>query len=168
MVTTGRVGHTGHSVLFATLEDPLNTGLLVEFLVLCTNFSWRTIDDNICDRKRSDKPLCSRTLQDQMQRFCLLHRTCSREDTFPTARSQPKDGLVFVTPIISMSSCASIASATRFPIVPYPLIATLTTILLNIVARLNIHKQFVPHQFNANSCFNTSSRRGYLTDIGHR
>ena len=32
------VGHTGHSVLFATLEDPLNTGLLVEFLVLAPTF----------------------------------------------------------------------------------------------------------------------------------
>ena len=52
MVTAGGVGHTGHSVLFSTLENLFDTCLLVEFLVLSSNFSWRTIDNDIGDRKQ--------------------------------------------------------------------------------------------------------------------
>ena len=44
-----------------------------------------------------------------------------------TARSQPKLGPVLVTPATTISSCASTASATLFPIVPNPFIATLIT-----------------------------------------
>ena len=44
---------------------------------------------------------------------------------FSIARRASKFGLIFETPTTSMSSCREIASATRFPIVPYPLIAIL-------------------------------------------
>ncbi len=41
-----------------------------------------------------------------------------------TAIRASKFGRIFETPTISMSSWRLTASATRFPIVPYPLIAT--------------------------------------------
>src|SRR5659263_681191 len=43
---------------------------------------------------------------------------------FSFAMRASKLGLVLTTPTISISSCAATASATRFPIVPKPLIAT--------------------------------------------
>ena len=147
MISARGVRHFRHCMFFTALKNPFYTSFLVDFFVLGTYFSRRTIDNDVSDRKeiaQSTFTIISRRLKGCNFVVCVV---CAIQwVTLSNGEVASERGLVLVTPMISMSSCASIASATRFPIVPYPLIATLTTILLKHLAWLNIHKQFVRRQ----------------------
>ena len=51
MISARGVRHFRHCMFFTALENPFYTSLLVDFFVLGTYFSRRTIDNDVSDRK---------------------------------------------------------------------------------------------------------------------